>query len=145
EGVVTLPADIPPGLYDLVFQLDTDGRSTEQVAPRSVHVVSAFPEDPVFLTFGHMDTFGQEGAEYLQRLADLANLIAPDMVLVSNEVNAAYAAGALSRLEMPHLMTFGNHEVSGHERWYGNAVSLTDFGPQWSILNLSHPWHGDLS
>ena len=145
EGTVTLPRDTPPGLYDLVFTLEANGRRSEQVSPRSVHVVDAFPEDLVFLTFGHMDTFGQEPAEYLERIADLANLIAPDMVLVSNEVNAAYAAGALSRLEMPHLMTFGNHEVSGHEQWYGNAVSLTDFGPELSILNFSHPWHGDLS
>jgi hypothetical protein len=145
EGAVSVSGDTPPGLYDLIFTLDANGRPIEQVSPRSVHVVDAFPADPVFLTFGHMDTFGQEAAEYLERIADLANLIAPDMVLVSNEVNAAYAAGALSRLEMPHLMTFGNHEVSGHEQWYGNAVSLTDFGPNLSILNFSHPWHGDLS
>ncbi|MEX2264387.1 MAG: hypothetical protein WD696_20700 [Bryobacteraceae bacterium] len=145
EGTIKVSSGTPPGLYDLVYKLDANGRRREQVSPRSVHVVADFPKDPVFLTFGHMDTFGQEAAEYLERIAELANLIAPDMVLVSNEVNAAYASGALSGLEMPHLITFGNHEVSGHEEWYGNAVSMTDFGPDLSILNFSHPWHGDLS
>ena len=63
-----------------------------------MHVVAEFPKNPVFVTFGHMDTFGQEPAEYLERIAELSNLIAPDMVLVSNEVNGAYVSGALSRL-----------------------------------------------
>ena len=145
EGNVKTPSDAPPGLYDLVYRLDLKGKRSEQLSPRSVHIVSEFPTSPVFLTFGHMDTFGQEPAEYLERIADLSNLIAPDMVLVSNEVNAAYVSGALSRLDVPHFVNFGNHEVSGHEEWYGNAVSMTDFGPGLSILNLSHAWHGDLT
>jgi hypothetical protein len=142
EGLVKLPAGIPPGLYDLVFRLAKRGG---QIAPRSVYVVTEYPKDPVFVTFGHMDTFGQEAAEYLEKLAGLSNLIGADMVLVSNEVNAAYASGALARLRMPYLITFGNHEVAGHEEFYGNAVSMVDYGPDWSILNLSHAWHGDLS
>jgi hypothetical protein len=145
EGAIEVPAGTPPGLYDLVYKLNANGKRSEQVSPRSVHIVREFPKDPVFLTFGHLDTFGQEPAEYLERIAELANMIAPDMVLVSNEVNAAYVSGALSRLQMPHLVNFGNHEVSGHEQWYGNAVSMTDFGPDLSILSLSHAWHGDLS
>jgi hypothetical protein len=145
EGTIATPAGTPPGLYDLVYKLAAQGRRWEQVSPRSVSIVAAYPKDLVLVTFGHMDTAGQEQAEYLERLADLSNLIAPDLVLVSNEVNAAYAAGAFSRLDMPHLMTFGNHEVPGHEEWYGNAVSMTDFGPDLSILNFSHAWHGDLS
>jgi hypothetical protein len=145
EGTITAAIDTPPGLYDLLFRLHAEGKHSEQMAPRSVYIVSEFPQNPVFLTFGHMDTFGQQPAEYLKRIAELANIIAPDMVLVSNEVNAAYVSGALSRLEMPHLVNFGNHEVSGHEEWYGNAVTVTDFGPDLSILNLSHAWHRDLS
>jgi hypothetical protein len=142
EGIVALPDGIPPGLYDLVFQLSNKAvRST----PRSVYVVAEYPKNPVLVTFGHMDAFGQEAAEYLERLADLSNLIGPDMVLVSNEVNAAYASGAFARLDMPYLITFGNHEVAGHEEYYGNAVSMVDYGPELSILNFSHAWHGDLS
>ena len=142
EGTVRLPSDVPPGLYDLVFRLS--GKAG-QIAPRSVYVAAEYPRNPVFFTFGHMDTFGQEAAEYLERLGDLANLAGADMVLVSNEANAAYALGALARLNMPHLVTFGNHEVAGHEEFYGNATSMVDFGPDLAILNFSHAWHGDLS
>jgi hypothetical protein len=145
EGKIVLPDDVPPGLYDLVYQVSPGGRREDQRSPRSVFVVSEFPQDPVFVTFGHADTWGQEQAEYLQRLAAVANLIAPDMVLDSNELNAAYACGALADLQMPHLMTFGNHQVAGHEEWYGDSVSMVDFGPDLCILNFSGPWHGDLS
>ncbi|MEB2361299.1 MAG: hypothetical protein HUU41_13865 [Bryobacteraceae bacterium] len=142
EGIITLPAGVAPGLYDLVFRLP---KKVSRSAPRAVYVVTEYPRNPVFVTFGHMDTFGQEAAEYLQRLAGLSNLIGADMVLVSNEVNAAYALGAFARLDMPHLITFGNHEVAGHQEFYGNAVSMIDYGPELSILNFSHAWHGDLS
>jgi hypothetical protein len=145
EGSITLPDEVPPGLYDLVYTISQGNQKREQVSPRSVHVVKDYPSDPVFVTFGHMDTWGQEQAEYLELLAGLSNLIGADMVLVSNEVNAAYAAGAFSRLEVPYLINFGNHGVGGHEEWYGNGVSLLDFGPDFSILNFTHTWHGDLS
>jgi len=145
EGVLKTPASTPPGVYDLVFRNSEDGRNRERIAARAVHVVTRFPRNPVFFTFGHLDTWGQEQAEYLDQLAEVANLVGPDMVLVSNETNAAYASGALSRLEMPYLITFGNHRVSGHEEWYGRPVSIIDFGPELSILNISYPWHGDLT
>ena len=79
EGTIAVSSDTPPGLYDLVYKLEANGRQSEQVSPRSVHIVAEFPKNPVFLTFGHMDTFGQEAAEYLERIAELSNLIAPDM------------------------------------------------------------------
>ena len=145
EGVLTVPQNTPPGLYDLAFSVTEDGSSRNRLAARSVYVVDAFPTDPVFVTFGHLDTWGQEQAESLERLADVSNLIAPDMVLVSNELNAAYAVGALSRLQVPYLVTFGNHRVSGHEEWFGRPAAIVDFGPGLSILNYSYPWHGDVS
>lgn len=145
EGMLTVPADAPPGLYDLIFEGSGGRRSRRGLSARAVHVVTAYPKDPVFVTFGHLDTWGQEQAEYLERLADVSNLIAPDMVLVSNEVNAAYDAGAFSRLNMPYLITFGNHRVSGHEEWYGRPAAMVDFGPDLSILNYTYAWHGDMS
>ena len=98
EIIATLPADMPPGAYDLSVQV-TGGRRTGICrSPRSVHVVRHWPKDPVLVTFGHLDTSAQYQAEYLERLADMANLIAPDLVLNSNAVNPAYISGALARL-----------------------------------------------
>jgi len=68
EVVAHLPDDIPAGTYDLSVQI-TGGRRTGICrSPASVHVVSEYPIDPVFLTFGHLDTSSQYQAEYLERL-----------------------------------------------------------------------------
>jgi hypothetical protein len=75
----------------------------------------------------------------------MINILAPDMVLVSNAVNPAYVSGALSRLEMPYVINFGNHQFPGHEKWFGDPVGMIDFGPDISVLNFGHPWHVDLS
>ena len=141
EVVVTLPEDMPPGLYDLVVNV-TGGRRTGSCrSPRSVHVVATFPRDPVLVTFGHLDTSAQNQAEYLERLAGICNLVGADMVLSSNACNPAYVSGALSRLQVPYVVNFGNHQFAGHEAWFGDPVGRIDFGPQISVLNFGHPWH----
>jgi len=143
EVVARLPDDIAPGAYDLLIHV-TGGRRTGVCrSPQSVHVVASFPTDPVFVTFGHLDTWGQHQAEYLSRLVDTINLIAPDAVLISNAVNPAYVSGALSGLDMPYVINFGNHQFAGHEKWYGDPVNVVSFGPNLSILNFGHPWHTD--
>lgn len=143
EGTVRLPQDVAAGLYDLEVELATPRGVERRTARRAVHVVSAFPRDPVFLSFGHLDTWGQGQAEYLARVVEMANLLAPDMVLVSNEVNPAYVAGALYRLEMPFVINFGNHQVHGHERWFGKPVGVVDFGPDLCVLNFGLPWESE--
>ena len=142
EYTLTLPPDMPPGLYDLWVWLA--GR-WERRSPSSVYVVGDYPEDPVFMTFGHLDTQGQYQAEFERRLAQVANLIAPDMVLISNSVNPAYIAGAHQALQVPYAINFGNHQFYGHERWYGDPVGMIDYGPDLCILNFGHAWHVDLS
>jgi hypothetical protein len=145
EVVVSLPEDMPPGTYDLTVQI-TGGRRTGFCrSPHSVHVVSDYPTDPVFVTFGHLDTSAQYQSEYLQRLVTMINLLAPDMVLCSNACNPAYVSGALAGLDMPYVIHFGNHQFPGHEAWYGDPVGLIDCGPHVSILNFGHPWHTDKS
>ena len=146
EFIVRIPNDMPSGLYDLVATIRTDRSETRTVtSPRSVHVVRNFPEDPVFMTFGHLDTWGQYQAEYLEQLAGIANILAPDMLLVSNEVNAAYVSGALSDVDFPYLINFGNHQFPGHEHWYGETVGMVDFGQVLTVLNFGLYWNNDLS
>ena len=145
EVVADLPADMPSGLYDLIVTTSRNGRPGIQRSPRCVHVVQSFPTDPVLVTFGHLDTSSQYQAEYLERVATMANLIGPDLVLNSNAVNPAYISGALTRLEMPYVVNFGNHRFHGHEKWYGDQVGIIDFGPDVCVLNFGHPWHTDRS
>lgn len=145
EVVARLPDDMPPGLYDLVVTLSYSGRPSVRRSPRSVHVVRKFPKDPVLVTFGHLDTSSQYQAEYLERLANMANLIGPDFVLNSNAVNPAYISGSLTRLDVPYMVNFGNHRFHGHEKWYGDQVGIMDFGPHISVLNFGHAWHADRS
>lgn len=145
EVVAHLPADMPAGLYDLSVTTSRNGRRGIQHSPRSVHVVQSFPTDPVLVTFGHLDTSSQYQAEYLQRVATMANLIGPDLVLNSNAVNPAYISGALTRLQVPYVVNFGNHRFHGHEKWYGDQVGIIDCGPHVCVLNFGHPWHTDRS
>ncbi len=145
EVTAKLPRDMPSGVYDLRIKVTGGSRTGYCLSPRSVHVVSEFPDNPVLVTFGHLDTSGQYQAEYLQRLAKMVNLIAPDLVLNSNAVNPAYISGALSKLEMPYVINFGNHQFHGHEKWFGDPVGLVDFGPDMCVLNFGHPWHVDRS
>ena len=145
EIVAHLPEDMPPGLYDLSVTVSYNSRPSIRRSPRCVHVVQSFPTDPVLVTFGHLDTSSQYQAEYLERIATMANLIGPDLVLDSNAVNPAYICGALTRLQMPYVVNFGNHRFHGHEKWYGDQVGIVDFGPNVCILNFGHPWHVDRS
>jgi hypothetical protein len=146
EFIVRIPDDMPSGLYDLVATIRTEQGETRTVmSPRSVHVVRSFPGDPVFMTFGHLDTWGQYQAEYLEQLAGIADILAPDMLLVSNEVNAAYVSGALSNVDVPYLINFGNHQFPGHEHWYGETVGAVDFGRVLTVLNFGLYWNQDLS
>ena len=140
-----IPEGVPEGLYELSLEISARNESYTLSSPSSVHIVKPYPKDPVFMTFGHLDTWGQEQAGHIEGLAEIANLLDPDMLLVANEVNPAYVSGALSGLQVPYVITFGNHQFYGHERWYGDPVDLIDFGPDLCILNFGHPWHVDLS
>jgi hypothetical protein len=146
EFRTAVPQDTPPGLYDLVASVrDADGRSLLLTSPRSVHVVSSYPREPVLMTFGHLDTWGEHQAEYLHQVAHMANLLAPDMVLISNEVNPAYVSGALQDMSVPYAVTFGNHQFAGHQKWFGDAVGAIDFGNAFCVVNVGCYWHEDIT
>ena len=145
EVAATLRDDMPPGVYDLQVQVTGGHRTGFCKSPRSVHVLPGYPANPTFVTFGHLDTSAQNQAEYLQRLVDVINLLAPDMVLCSNACNPAYVSGAWAGLDMPYMINFGNHQFPGHEDWYGDPIGLIDLGPNISILNYGYPWHVEKS
>lgn len=138
---ITLPENTPPGVYDLEIDIVGGRRTSTCRSPDSVIVRRNYPENPKFVTFGHLDTSGQYQAEYLRRIADMANIIGADMVLSSNSVNPAYISGALSSLTMPYLVNFGNHQVFGHHRWYGADLGAVTLGPKIMVLNYGLPWH----
>ena len=145
EVIATLPGDMPPGAYDLTVKVSGGGRTGVCRSPRSVYVVKRYPSNPVFVTFGHLDTSAQYQAEYLARFVNVINVLAPDMVLCSNACNPGYVVGALANLDMPYVINFGNHQFPGHEAWYGDPVGLIDFGPELGVLNFGYPWHTDKS
>jgi hypothetical protein len=143
EGTITVPADTPPGSYDLAVELADERGVRTLVSPRAVSIVTGFAADPVFVSWGHLDTWGQYQAEYVERLVTVANLLAPDMVLVSNEGNPAYAAGALHGLEMPFVVNFGNHRGPEPGPWFGAPVGAVDFGTAFTVVNVGHAWDRD--
>lgn len=143
EGTVTLPSDTPPGVYDLEVGL-TGARGDEIIrSRRSVVVVEDYTREPTFFAFGHLDTWGQYQAEYVQALAEIANLLAPDLVLISNEANPAYASGALYHLDVPYIINFGNHRAPDPGPWYGQTVDIVDFGTAFTVLNFGEAWDTD--
>ena len=70
-----------------------------------------------FAIYGDRTAGPDGGLEILRQAVAETNLIAPDMVLNSNAVNPAYISGAMSRLDMPYMINFGNHQFPGHEAW----------------------------
>jgi hypothetical protein len=140
EGDVSIPADTPPGTYDLEVTMGDQRRTHALVSPRAVAVVATFAREPVFVSWGHLDTWGQYQAEYVSRLVEIANVLAPDMVLVSNEANPAYAAGALHGLQMPFVINFGNHRGPEGGPWFGQAVGAVDFGEAFTVVNFGNAW-----
>lgn len=143
EGTVVAPADTPPGAYDLEIMLADERGVRALVSPRAVAIVASFAIDPVFVSWGHLDTWGQYQAEYVERLVAVANLLAPDMVLVSNEGNPAYAAGALYGLEQPFVVNFGNHRGPEPGPWFGAQVGAVDFGGAFTVVNVGQAWDRD--
>ncbi|MFO8080890.1 MAG: hypothetical protein R6V07_11330 [Armatimonadota bacterium] len=143
EVVATLPEDTPSGIYDLTVsvRLPDVGVLRDFRSPRSVTVVAEYPADPVFATWGHLDTQAQYQAEYLRELVQIANLAGADMVLMANACNPAYVAGALAELDIPHAVNFGNHQSPGFEQWFGPQEGVIDLGPDLCVLNRSLSWY----
>jgi len=104
-----LPPDPYDGFGDLVVETRSSAGPRLRRSPRSLRLRPEPVGQPLFLVLGHLDTWGHYQAETLAAFAGMTNLIDPDAVLLSNEVNPAYVAGGLKGLQAPHLATIGNH------------------------------------
>lgn len=130
-GVATfsVPPATPHDLYDLQLSFATREREQTMVLAQAVCVREPLPADFHVAGIGHMNTWGQQTAEYLTRVAQVAELAGARTLLVSNEVNAAYVSGALQGLRIPYLVTSGNHTMPRWDEFFGASSVVHDDGP----------------
>ena len=130
-GVATfqVPSSAPHDLYDLRLTYETKGGTRTNVLAQAVSVREPLPPEFHVAGIGHMNTWGQETAEYLARVAEVAELAGARTLLVSNEVNAAYVSGALQNLRIPYLVTRGNHTMPRWDEFFGATSQAHDDGP----------------
>jgi hypothetical protein len=97
--------------------------------PGAVSVCEPLPASYHLAGVGHMNTAVQETAEYLERVAATAELAGARVLMVANEVNAAYVAGALRPLRVPVLVTAGNHTMGRWDALFADRPEAFDDGP----------------
>jgi len=123
-----VPADAPHDMYALHI-VYTGSEQSPQVLPQAVCVREAPPGQFRVAAIGHMNTWGQQTAEYLTSVAATAQLAGARMLLISNEVNPAYIAGALKELRIPYTITSGNHTMAHWDDFFGPRSIAYDDGP----------------
>lgn len=129
EATFQLPKDIPWDMYDLVLSFDTKLGEVKRVAGQAVCVRESLPAEFHVAGCGHMNTWGQQTAEYLTRVAEVAELAGARTLLIANEVNPAYIAGALMDLRIPYVVCAGNHTMPRWSDFYGASSRAVDDGP----------------
>jgi hypothetical protein len=127
-----------PGWRSLSIPLDVRAGQHVQVPPiampalPSVDVVPRSPsadEPLVLLACAHGNTWGTEPAEWLARRVGWINSQRAHALLVANEVNPQYVAGALSGINCPLAITDGNHRHQEFPRWEPEAHRDIRIGP----------------
>jgi hypothetical protein len=121
----------------LSFQLQ-DGESL-QLPPIKLQPISltqpAAPPPPsadqplVLLACGHCNTWGTEPAEWLARRTEWICAQGAHALLLANEVNPAYVAGALRNINCPWIITGGNHPQQGFGDWKPDQHRELSIGP----------------
>jgi hypothetical protein len=129
-GVATfhVPPSTPHDMYDLHLSFATAAGEQTIVLAEAVCVREPLPSDFHVAGIGHMNTWGQQTAEYLARVAEIAQLAGARTLLVSNEVNAAYVSGAFQDLRIPYLVTRGNHTMPRWDEFFGASSMAHDDG-----------------
>jgi hypothetical protein len=129
EATFAIPENAPSDMYDLVLEFDTPRGAFRQVSGQAVCVRPQLPPAFHVAGCGHMNTWGQQTAEYLKRVAEVAQLAGARTLLIANEVNPAYISGALAELRIPYVVTRGNHTVGRWDEFYGPSSRPHDDGP----------------
>ena len=129
ETTFQLPMNIPWDMYDLVLSFETMQGEVERIAGQAVCVRPTLPAEFHVAGCGHMNTWGQQTAEYLARVAEVAQLAGARTLLIANEVNAAYVSGALSDLRIPYVVSQGNHTMPRWSDFFGMSSRAHDDGP----------------
>ncbi|MBI3866628.1 MAG: hypothetical protein HY290_32500 [Planctomycetia bacterium] len=124
----TVPQSTPYDMYDLHLSFAGAAREQTSVLAQAVSVREPLPPDFHVAGIGHMNTWGQQTAEYLAQVARVAELAGARTLLVSNEVNAAYVSGAFQDLRIPYLVTAGNHTMPRWDEYFGSASVAHDDG-----------------
>jgi len=141
---LTIPDSVPHDIYALRFSYERGKDKWSDVAPQAVCVRGTLPGSFAVAAMGHMNTWGQQTSEYLAKVTQMAQLAGARAVLISNEVNAAYIAGALKDLSIPYLITSGNHAVGRWNDFFGPHSYAYDDGPLRVVTFSSDPtnlWH----
>jgi len=137
EATFRLPKNIPADIYDRILSFDTGRGEVRRVSEQAVCVSPSLPAEFHIAGCGHMNTWGQQTAEYLTRVADLAQLAGARTLLIANEVNPAYISGALRDLRIPYVVTQGNHTFGRWEYSFGPSTRAHDDGPL-RIVDFGH-------
>jgi len=133
---VTVPEGAPPGGYELEV---TRGDLVRR-RPRAVWVLEGLPDEAcTIVQLADLPTLGGDGSgdTLMTTIVDEIALIAPDLVLVTGDVNYSgrradwlLLLDELARLEMPVIACPGNHEYKGL------AGYLDSFGPNRHVVDI---------
>jgi len=141
-GRVTLklPKDVPFDMYALRYTFASPRGDFNYSVPQAVCVRAPIEGEFMLAGCGHMNTWGQETAEYLAKVAGVAELSGVRTFLIANEVNAAYLSGTLADLRIPYVVTRGNHTVGRWEDFFPAGSVAYDDGPMRLVTHARYPY-----
>jgi hypothetical protein len=129
EATFEVPKNTPWDMYDLVLSFEMKQGDFERISGQAVCVRPPLPAEFHVAGCGHMNTWGQQTAEYLARVAEVAQLAGARTLLIANEVNAAYVSGCLTDLRIPYVVSRGNHTMARWGDFFGASSRAHDDGP----------------
>jgi len=144
QATFHLPADVPEDMYDLQIIYERGDRKRVYLSGQAVCVREPLGELFHVAGCGHTNTASQATSEYLTKVGQMAELAGARMLMIANEVNAAYVSGALKDLRIPYLVVRGNHTASRWDDFFAPATRAYDDGSMRVVIFGDRPylsWH----